>query len=147
MKFWKLSEAESSNLDLFEGFFFSAYIKTTILPQTNNNLHCGHDQLQYGEFLQWLGLWLLMSTMVGPQRHEYWAAYAINTFRGVPLCLGAMANKSHRSFPPIVELKNNSLHDTVSVVVHLLFLVHPLLSKSFHLITRISMTTWMNWMM
>ena len=56
MKFSKSSEAEPSNLDLFEGFFFSVYIKTTILPQTNNNLHRGHDQLQYGEFLQWLGL-------------------------------------------------------------------------------------------
>ena len=88
MKFWKSSEAEPSNRDLFEGFFFSAYIKTTILPQTNNNLNRGHDQLQYGEFLQWLGLWLLMSTMVGPQQHEYWVAYPINTFRGAPLRLG-----------------------------------------------------------
>ena len=95
MKFWKSSEAEPSNLDLFEGFFFSAYIKTTILPKTNNNLHHGHDQLQYGEFLQWLGLWLLMSTMVGPQRHEYWAAYPINAFRGAPLRLGVWMSRAH----------------------------------------------------
>ena len=94
MKFWKSSEAEPSNLDLFEGFFFLAYIKTTILPKTNNNLHHGHDQLQYGEFLQWLGLWLLMSTMVGPQRHEYWAAYPINAFRGAPLRLGVWMSRA-----------------------------------------------------
>ena len=94
MKFWKSSEAEPSNLDLFEGFFFSAYIKTTLLPKTNNNLHHGHDQLQYGEFLQWLGLWLLMSTMVGPQQHEYWAAYPINAFRGVPLRLGVWMSRA-----------------------------------------------------
>ena len=100
MKFWKSSEAEPSNLDLFEGFFFSAYIKTTILPQANNNLHHGHDQQQYGEFLQWLGLWLLMSTMVGPQRHEYWVAYPINAFRGVPLCLGVWM--SHACFDTIL---------------------------------------------
>ena len=94
MKFWKSSEAEPSNLDLFEGFFFSAYIKTTILPKTNNNLHHGHDQLQYGEFLQWLGLWLLMSTMVGPQRYEYWGAYPINAFRGAPLRLGVWMSRA-----------------------------------------------------
>ena len=94
MKFWKSSEAEPSNLDLFEGFFFSAYIKTTILPKTNNNLHRGHDQLQYGEFLQWLGLWLLMSTMVGPQQHEFWAAYPINAFRGAPLHLGVWMSRA-----------------------------------------------------
>ena len=70
-----------SDLTCLKAFSFSAYIKTTILPKRNNNLHHGHDQLQYGEFLQWLGLWLLMSTMVGPQRHEYWAAYPIDAFR------------------------------------------------------------------
>ena len=63
MKFWQSSLAEPSNLDLFEGFSFSVYIKTPILHQTENNLHHGHDQLQYGEFLPWLGLWLLMSTL------------------------------------------------------------------------------------
>ena len=41
-----------------------------------------------------------MSTMVGPQRHEYWAAYAINTFRGAPLCLGVWM--SHARFNAIL---------------------------------------------
>ena len=36
-----------------------------------------------------------MSTMVGPQRHEYWAAYPINAFRGAPLCLGVWMSRAH----------------------------------------------------
>ena len=38
-----------------------------ILPQTNNNLPGGEKNVTYGEFLQWIGLWLLMSTLIGPQ--------------------------------------------------------------------------------
>ena len=37
--------------------------------------------------------------MVGPQRHEYWAAYPINAFRGVPLRLGVWM--SHARFDAI----------------------------------------------
>ena len=48
-----------------------SFIKRMILPQTNNNLPAGEKHVQYGEFLHWLGLWMLMGTLIGPQRHEF----------------------------------------------------------------------------
>ena len=65
-----------------------SFIKHVILPQTNNNLPVGEKHVQYGEFLCWLGLWMLMGTLIGPQRHEFWATHTINAFHGAPLCLG-----------------------------------------------------------
>ena len=41
LTFWTLSLSNPSNLNLFEGLFFSSFIKTTILPQTNQNLPHG----------------------------------------------------------------------------------------------------------
>ena len=61
---------EPSNLQTWEGLFFTSFIKGVILPQTNNNLPAGEKHFQYGEFLRWLGLWMLMGTLIGPQRHE-----------------------------------------------------------------------------
>ena len=77
-----------SNLQIREGLFFTSFIKHVILPQTNNNLPVGEKHVQYGEFLCWLGLWMLMGTLFGPQRHEFWATHTINTFHGAPLRLG-----------------------------------------------------------
>ena len=84
LKFWRSADvdAEPSNIDLFLGLFFSDFIKTTILPQTNNNLKAGNAQVTFGEFIQWIGLWLLMSTLIGPQHHEFWSSYSNDTFKG-----------------------------------------------------------------
>ena len=82
--FWTLSLTNPSNLNLFEGLFFSSFIKTTILPQTNQNLPHGEKPILYGEFLCWIGLWMLMGTIVGPQRQEFWATSPINAFHGAP---------------------------------------------------------------
>ena len=68
LTFWTLLLSNLSNLNLFEGLFFSSFIKTTILPQTNQNLSHGKKPILYGEFLCWIGLWMLMGTIVGPQR-------------------------------------------------------------------------------
>ena len=38
LTFWTSSLSNPTNLNLFEGLFFSSFIKTTILPQTNQNL-------------------------------------------------------------------------------------------------------------
>ena len=57
-----------------------SFIKDVIIPQTNNNLvEQSNNQLTYGEFLCWLVLWILMATMIGPQRNKVWATYPINT--------------------------------------------------------------------
>ena len=80
--FWMNNTVEPSNLQIFEGLFFTSFIKSMILPQTNNNLPAGEKHVQYGEFLCWLGLWMLMGTLIGPQRHEFWATHTINAFHG-----------------------------------------------------------------
>ena len=68
LTFWMSSLSNPSNLNLFKGLFFSSFIKTTILPQTSQNLPHGEKPILYGEFLCWIGLWILMGTIVGPQR-------------------------------------------------------------------------------
>ena len=60
LSFWMNNMVEPSNLQIFEGLFFTSFIKSMILPQTNNNLPAREKHVQYGEFLCWLGLWMLM---------------------------------------------------------------------------------------
>ena len=80
------SETEPANLCLFEAFSFKDYIKNTIIPTTNKNLEgTGAIPVHYGEFLRWVGLWLLMLTMIGPQHHQFWAMHPIDAFKGTPL--------------------------------------------------------------
>ena len=62
LTFWMNKSVEPTNLHIFEGLFFMSFIKSVILPQTNNNLPAGEKPVQYGEFLCWLGLWMLMGT-------------------------------------------------------------------------------------
>ena len=50
LTFWTLSLSNPSNLNLFEGLFFLSFIKTTILPQTNQNLPHGENQSYMGNF-------------------------------------------------------------------------------------------------
>ena len=87
LTFWTLSLSNLSNLNLFKGLFFSSFIKTTILPQTNQNLPHGKKPILYQEFLHWIGLWMLMGTIISPQRQEFWATSPIDAFHGAPLRL------------------------------------------------------------
>ena len=71
-----------SNPNLFEGLLFLSFIKTTILPQTNQNLPHGKKPILYGKFLHWIGLWMLMGTIISPQRQEFWATSPIDAVHG-----------------------------------------------------------------
>ena len=93
LSFWMNQLVEPSNLQIWEGLFFTSFIKCMILPQTNNNLPAGEKHVQYGELLCWLGLWMLMGTLIGPQRHEFWATHTINAFHGAPLRLGVWMSR------------------------------------------------------
>ena len=71
---------------MFELFFFMGFVKDVIIPKTNmhltvNEVHC---ELSYGKFLQWIGIWLLMSMLHGPDHVTFWSLLEINHFRGVP---------------------------------------------------------------
>ena len=93
LSFWMSNSVEPSNLQGFEGLFFMSFIKRMSLPQTNNTLPAGEKHVQYGEFLRWLGLWMLMGTLIGPQRHEVWATHTINAFHGALLRLGVWMSR------------------------------------------------------
>ena len=80
-------QGEPSILQLFEGLFFKSYLQDVIIPKTNDAMTL-HKKLTYGEFLRWLGLWFLMATIIGLQRHEFWSQSPTSAFEGAPLCLG-----------------------------------------------------------
>ena len=87
---------------MFEGYFITSFIKDVIIPQTNKTLvEQSNNQLTYGEFLHWLGLWFLMAIMIGPQCNKFWAMYPINAFKGDPLRLGHWMSQTH--FDAILE--------------------------------------------
>ena len=50
------------------------------------------EKLTYGEFLRWLGLWFLMATIIGPQRHG--SLSPISAFEGAPLRLGVYMGRN-----------------------------------------------------
>ena len=59
-------------MEVFEMFFFKHFIKSVVIPKPNEHLAAeGHRVLSYGEFLQWIGIWLLMATLVGPDRMDF----------------------------------------------------------------------------
>ena len=85
---------DPTNLQLFEALFFKSFIQSIIIPKTNANLG-GKGKVSYGKFLRWLGLWFLMGTIVGPQRHDFWSVAPITAFSGAPLCLGVWMSRKH----------------------------------------------------
>ena len=84
-----------SLFNLFELFFFTPFVKNVIIPQTNNHLEANgfHHDLSYGEFLWWIGVWLLMSTLHGPDRAAFWSLTDINRFHGAPWRLGDLMSR------------------------------------------------------
>ena len=99
LKFWTTRDGEPSNHQLFEGLFFAPFIKSN--PTTNNNLLAGEKNVTYGEFLRWIGLWLLMSTLIGPQRHDFLATHTNDAFSGAPIRLGVCM--SRKRFEAILQ--------------------------------------------
>ena len=79
---------------LFEMFFFKQYVEGIIIPQTNIRLRQEkHCPVSYGEFLRWLGLWLLMATINGPDRTDFWSLGEVDCFVGAPLRLGSFMSR------------------------------------------------------
>ena len=86
-------QGEPSILELLEGLFFKSYLQDVIIPKTNNAMSL-REKLTYGEFLRWLGLWFLMTTIIGLQRHEIWSLSPISVFEGAPLRLGVYMGRN-----------------------------------------------------
>ena len=56
--------------------------------------------ISYGEFLRWIGLWLLMSTIEGPSRRDFSPA-PISLFGGAPFRLNNFMSRNR--FESILE--------------------------------------------
>ena len=79
---------------LFEMFFFKQYVEGIIISQTNLRLRKEkHCPISYGEFLHWLGLWFLMSTINGPDCNDFWSVGEVDCFIGDPLRLGSFMSR------------------------------------------------------
>ncbi len=50
--------------------------------------------MTYGDFLQWIGLWLLMATIQGPTQCKYWSNKLISRFKGAPFRLGNLISRN-----------------------------------------------------
>lgn len=82
-----------SRVELFEAFFMKDFIKNTLLVNINNNID--GTKVSYGEFLRWLGLWFLMSTIIGPSRRAFFSKKSSNEFSDAPFRVYHYMSHSH----------------------------------------------------
>ena len=79
-----LPNIKPSLFNMFVLFFFMLFVKDVIMFTTNMCLTVNgvHHKLSYGEFLQWIGIWLLMSMLHGLDHATFWSLLEINLFQG-----------------------------------------------------------------
>lgn len=70
-----------SPLALFNVLFPMSYVKTVLLPATNEILD---NPMTLGEFFRFLGIHLLFATTQGCARAEFWSQKPISPFEGAP---------------------------------------------------------------
>ena len=75
------------NLQLFEGLFPKDYLHEVILVETNKKLK---EPLSYGELIQWIGIWVLLSTVDVLDRCSFWSLKDVDMYEGVPFCLSLL---------------------------------------------------------
>ena len=69
-------------IQLFEGLFPMEVIQC-IIDSVNDKL-ISERRLTHGEVLQWIGLWVLISTLNGSDQHAFWSMKKVNVFDGAP---------------------------------------------------------------
>ena len=99
-------------VQLFERFFPIQFIQDVILPSSNKKLK---QQLTYGE-LQWLGLWILMSTRDGSDRCSFWSSKKIDMFDGSGFHLTELMSRNH--FKAILRALSYVDHDPPVLLDH-----------------------------
>ena len=67
------------NLQLFEHLFPKKFMVEVMIPTMNKLLK---TSVSYGELLSWIGLWILMSTVDGSDRHSFWLTKDPNMYEG-----------------------------------------------------------------
>ena len=70
VKFSCRSNKKDFYLQLFEGLFPTTLLYTMV-DGVNETMK--GERLTYGELLRWIGLWTMMSTVAGTNRHSFWS--------------------------------------------------------------------------
>ena len=86
------------NLQLFEHLFPKQFIENIMIPTMNWKLK---NAVTYSEFLVWIGLWILMSTVDGLDHCGFWSNKDINIYEGAPFRLTSFM--SHNCFKEILN--------------------------------------------
>ena len=83
------SDLKLTKLQIFEILFPTKWVKDVLIPETNKGLR---DEMCYGEFLQFMGILLKISTTVGHDRRSFWSKYSEDT-RNTPFKLNDVMSK------------------------------------------------------
>jgi len=75
------SMACMSYVGMFFMFFPRAFIENIIIKGMNKRIE---NHVTLGEFLRWLGIWLLLATMNGFGREEFWSEKPVDRRSGAP---------------------------------------------------------------
>jgi len=62
------------------------FVKSVMLPNRNERLE--NQQITYGEWLHFIGLWFLMATTFADNHHDFWSKSDPNMFADTPWQLG-----------------------------------------------------------
>ena len=54
----------------------------------------GEDDVTYGVFLQWIGIWVLMSTVDGVDHQLFWLTKTVDAFENAPFRLTPFMSRS-----------------------------------------------------
>ena len=63
-----------------------------MIPTMNKSLK---TSVSYGALLSWIGLWILMSTADGSDRHSFWSTKDPNMYEGAPFRLTSLMSRNH----------------------------------------------------
>ena len=81
---------EDRCIDYFMYFLPVSFLKDVILKATNATLLAGDGgEMTWGKFVQYLGLWMIMSTVVsGVDRKSFFTVDLVSCWNGAPWWLG-----------------------------------------------------------
>ena len=84
-------------VQLFEGYFPKELLQN-IIDIVNEKMN-GEEEVVYGEFLQWIGIWVLMSTVDDADHCSFRSTKNVDAFDGAPfisplLCHAGASRKS-----------------------------------------------------
>ena len=83
--FWKEALRGLTYITTFLFFLAQFYIERVFIPKTNNRIK--GSPLSFGEFLHFIGLWILVAFHPGCNRRYFFADKSTGIFEGAPIQL------------------------------------------------------------